>query len=80
VAFGALISGSIDGAKGPLDLMAAAARDPEPGEVGAALELISQTTEAAISLIDDEETRWGAFGLIHLALSLAATELAIPRS
>jgi predicted TIM-barrel fold metal-dependent hydrolase len=78
VAFGALMGGgAIEGAKGALDLMAAAARDPEPGEIGPTLELISETVEAALALIDDPETRWGAFGLIHLCLSRAATELAI---
>ena len=60
--------------------MAAAARDPEPGDAAEALEVISETVETAIALMADEETRWSAFGLIHLCLSRAATELAIRRS
>ena len=77
-AFGALLGGgTIEGAKGSLDLMAAAARDPEPGEAGPALDLISRTVETALSLIDDPDHRWTAFGLIHLCLSHAATEMAI---
>jgi predicted TIM-barrel fold metal-dependent hydrolase len=76
-AFGALMSGSIEGAKGALDLMAAAARDPEPGEAGAALGTISRALEAASVLVDDPEQQWAAFGLMHMCLSMAATELAI---
>ena len=57
--------------------MAAAARDPEPGEAGPALDLISRTVETALSLIDDPDHRWFAFGLIHLSLSHAATEMAV---
>src|SRR5699024_434770 len=34
MAFGALIAGNLDAARGGLDLMAAAARDPDPGEAG----------------------------------------------
>ena len=56
---------------------AAAARDPEPGRVGPALERISVAIETAIPLVDDPELRWPALGLVHLSLSMAATELAI---
>lgn len=77
MAFGGLLAGNLESARGALDLMAAAARDPEPGETGEALELIAETLETAISFLDDEATRWSAFGLMHLCLSRAATELAI---
>ena len=75
--FGGLIAGNLEAARGPLDLMAAAARDPEPDGVGPALERISATLEAVASIIDDPEMQWPAFGLMHMCLSLAATELAI---
>jgi hypothetical protein len=77
MAFGALMAGSIEGAKGPLDLMAAAARDPEPAEAGEALERISAALEVAGRFADDPEQQWPAFGLLHLCLSMAATEAAI---
>jgi predicted TIM-barrel fold metal-dependent hydrolase len=78
VAFGALLGGgTVEGAKGALDLMAASARDPEPAEAGAALERISETVEAALAIVDDPDGRWPAFGLMHLCLSMAATESAI---
>ena len=77
VGFGAYMAGSIESARGALDLMAAAARDPEPGRAGPALERISVAIETAIPLVDDPELRWPALGLVHLSLSMAATELAI---
>lgn len=80
VAFGALMGGNDESAKAALDLVAAAARDPEPAEAGVALERIAHSVEAAIGLVDDPEMRWPAFGLVHLCLTMAATELAIGTS
>jgi uncharacterized protein len=77
MAFGALLAGNLESARGALDLMAAAARDPEPDAAGDSLERISVTLETVAGLIEDPETRWPAFGLMHMCLSLAATELAI---
>jgi predicted TIM-barrel fold metal-dependent hydrolase len=77
IAFGGLIAGSVDSARGAVDLMAAAARDPEPDAAGEALGRISATLEAAADLFEDPDMRWPAFGLMHMCLTLAATELAI---
>jgi hypothetical protein len=58
-----------------LDMAIAATRDPDPGEVGEALETIGRALRAAESLIREEDGVRPAIDLLYRANVLAATEL-----
>jgi predicted TIM-barrel fold metal-dependent hydrolase len=75
IAFGMLMAAGPEKALDALDLIAAASRDPEPGPVGAALERIHSAAQDASRLARlGPEWAWPAFGLVHMSMSLAATE------
>ncbi len=51
----ALFTGALEQAKAMLDMAIAACRDPEPGDVGEALEAIARALSAAASMLGDED-------------------------
>ncbi len=72
----ALFTGVVEQARAMLDLAIAATRDPEPGAVGEALEVIGAALRAADALLADEDGIRPAIDLIFRANFRAATELA----
>ncbi len=73
----AIFAGTPDQAQAMLDMALAACRDPDPGDVGEALETIEAALSAASALIrlqTENETR-AAIDLIYRAIVRAATEL-----
>ena len=74
MAFGMVIAGRPEQAVEAIDLMAAATRDPEPGEVADTLERLAEALTAAGRLARLEDGLWPALGLVHMSMSLAATE------
>ncbi len=75
MAFGAVIATrEPESAMEALDLMAAVTRDPEPGPEAEALERLAATTAAASRLARLPDGILPALGLLHLSMSLAATE------
>jgi predicted TIM-barrel fold metal-dependent hydrolase len=71
----ALFSGATEQARGMLELAIAGCRDPEPGEVGEALETIGSALIAANGMLDSEEDRRPAIDLLYRAIVRAATEI-----
>jgi hypothetical protein len=71
----ALFSGAVEQGAAMLDMALAACRDPEPGMVGEALEVIENALSAAGRLLADEDGRPAAIDLIYRSISRAATEL-----
>ncbi len=71
----ALFSGAVDQAQAMLDMAMAACRDPEPGSVGEALEVIGSALSAANVLVQTEGGTRGAIDLVYRAIVRAATEL-----
>jgi uncharacterized protein len=75
----ALFAGVAEQAQAMLEMAAAACRDPEPGDVGEALETIGVALSAASSLLQAEDRTEGgtraAIDLIYRAIVRAATEL-----
>ncbi len=71
----ALFTGVIEQARAMLDMAIAACRDPDPGEVGDALETIAAALGAADTLLDQEDGVRAAIDLIFRANVCAATEL-----
>ena len=74
MAFGSVVAGRPEGALEALDLMAAATRDPDPGPVGETLERLGAAVDAASQVARLPDGMWPALGLIHMSMSLAATE------
>jgi hypothetical protein len=75
IAFGAVIAtGRPEAALEALDLMAAVTRDPDPGPVGETLERLAAAVTAAAQLSRSEGATLASLGLIHMSMSLAATE------
>jgi uncharacterized protein len=71
----ALFAGAIDQARAMLDMAMAACRDPEPGSVGEALEVIGAALGAADALLQTEAGTRAAIDLVYRAIVRAATEL-----
>jgi uncharacterized protein len=71
----ALFAGVPQQARATLDLAIAACRDPEPGAVGEALEVIGTALSAANSLLESPEGIRPAIDLVYRAIVRAATEL-----
>jgi predicted TIM-barrel fold metal-dependent hydrolase len=75
----AIFAGVIDQAKAMIDMALAACRDPEPGDVGEALETIGSALSAAAALLQqgDDGVR-PAIDLVYRAMARAVTEVADP--
>jgi hypothetical protein len=71
----ALFQGSLEAATAMLEMAMAAARDPQPGDVGEALEVIGGALSAALKLLEDEAGIRPALDLIYRSMALAATEI-----
>jgi hypothetical protein len=73
----AIFAGTPDQAQAMLDMALAACRDPDPGDVGEALETIEAALSAASALIRLQTTDGtrAAIDLIYRAIVRAATEL-----
>ncbi len=71
----AIFSGATEPALAMLDMAIAATRDPDPGDVGEALETIGTALRAAEVLIREEDGARPAIDLLYRANVLAATEL-----
>jgi len=72
----ALFAGVLDQARAMLEMAIAACRDPEPGDVGEALETIGAALSAAEALLVDEDGVGGAIDLVFRSMARAATEIA----
>jgi uncharacterized protein len=71
----ALFAGVIDQARAMLEMAIAACRDPEPGDVGEALEVIGSALGAASALLVDEDGVRAAIDLVYRSMARAATEI-----
>jgi hypothetical protein len=73
----AIFMGSAEQAQAMLDMALAACRDPDPGDVGEALETVSAALSAARALLElqSEDGRRAAIDLVYRASIRAATEL-----
>jgi len=58
-----------------LDMAVAACRDPDPGDVGDALEAIARALSAAASMLGEEEGVRPAIDLVYRSIVRAATEI-----
>jgi predicted TIM-barrel fold metal-dependent hydrolase len=74
----ALFAGVPEQALAMLDMAIAACRDPEPADVGEALEAIGCALSAAAALLHSEEGVRPAIDLIYRAMARAVTEVADP--
>ncbi len=74
----ALFASAPEQALAMLEMAIAACRDPEPADVGDALEAIGSALTAAVSLLQSEEGVRPAIDLIYRAMARAATEVADP--
>ena len=72
----ALFTGAIEQARAMLDMAVSACRDPDPGDVGDALETVGAALRAASELVLDEDGVRPAIDLLYRANVLAATEIA----
>jgi uncharacterized protein len=70
----AIFAGVIEQAKAMIEMAMAACRDPEPGDVGEALETIGAALTAAQGLLETENGAPGALDLLFRSMALAATE------
>ncbi|HLM87388.1 MAG TPA: amidohydrolase family protein [Solirubrobacteraceae bacterium] len=71
----ALFAGAIEQARAMLDMAQATCRDPEPGDVGEALEVIGAALSAAAALLQSEDGVRPAIDLVYRSIVRAATEL-----
>jgi hypothetical protein len=71
----ALFAGVREQALAMLEMAIAACRDPEPGDVGEALETIGSALNAAAELLREADGVRAAFDLVYRAIVRAATEL-----
>jgi uncharacterized protein len=74
----ALFAGNSEQALAMLDMAIAACRDPEPGDVGEALQTIGSALSAAVVLLRGSGGTRAAIDLIYRAIVRAATELPGP--
>jgi predicted TIM-barrel fold metal-dependent hydrolase len=72
----ALFTGAIEQAQAMLEMAIAACRDPEPGDVGEALEVIGAALDAACILLRSEDGVRPAIDLLYRSMARAATEVA----
>jgi predicted TIM-barrel fold metal-dependent hydrolase len=72
----ALFTGVIDQAQAMLEMAIAACRDPDPGDVGEALEVIGAALTAAGTLLQGEDGIRPAIDLVYRSMARAATEIA----
>ncbi|HEV3071062.1 MAG TPA: amidohydrolase family protein [Solirubrobacteraceae bacterium] len=70
----AIFAGVIEQAKAMIEMAMAACRDPEPGDVGEALEIIGAALVAAQGLLETENGAPAALDLLFRSMALAATE------
>ncbi len=70
----ALFTGAHEQALAMLEMAVAACRDPDPGDVGEALEVIGSAFSAAAVLMQDQDGIRAAIDLVYRALVRAATE------
>jgi uncharacterized protein len=71
----ALFTGVREQARAMLDMALAACRDPEPGSVGEALDVIGSALGAAAALLEDEDGVRPAIDLVYRSIVRAATEV-----
>jgi uncharacterized protein len=71
----ALFAGVPEQALAMLDMAIAACRDPDPGDVGEALEIVGAALSAAATLLHDRDGVRAAIDLVYRAIVRAATEL-----
>ncbi len=71
----ALFTGVIEQARAMLDMAIAACRDPDPGDVGEALEAIGTALRTADTLLDEDGGVRPAIDLLFRAIVRAATEI-----
>lgn len=76
----AMFSGAVEQAQGMLDLAIAVCRDPDPGEVGEALDQIGAGLIAARALLENEESLRPALDLLFRAVARAATDMPVSAS
>lgn len=74
----ALFAGVPEQALAMLEMALAACRDPQPGEVGEALETVGGALEAAATLLREPDGVRAAIDLVYRAIVRAATELPDP--
>ncbi len=74
----AIFAGVIEQAKAMIEMALAACRDPEPGEVGQALETIGAALTAAQGLLETDNGAPAALDLLFRSMALAATEVSDP--
>lgn len=74
----ALFAGVPEQALAMLEMAIAACRDPEPGDVGEALETVGSALSAAAALLQDPDGVRPAIDLVYRAIVRAATELPDP--
>jgi uncharacterized protein len=70
----AIFAGVIEQAEAMIEMALAACRDPQPGEVGEALEMIGAALTAAQGLLGTENGAPAALDLLFRSMALAATE------
>jgi hypothetical protein len=75
----AIFAGVIEQAKAMIEMALAACRDPQPGDVGEALETIGAALTAAQGLLETENGAPAALDLLFRSMALAATEASDPR-
>ncbi len=71
----ALFAGVIDQARAMLEMAIAACRDPDPGDVGEALEVIGAALTAAEALLAEPDGVRAAIDLVFRSMARAATEV-----
>ncbi|HUN78838.1 MAG TPA: amidohydrolase family protein [Solirubrobacteraceae bacterium] len=71
----ALFAGAIEQARAMLEMAIAACRDPEPGDVAEALDVIGAALTAAAALLEGEDGVRPAIDLLYRAMARAATEV-----
>ncbi|HEY5286864.1 MAG TPA: amidohydrolase family protein [Solirubrobacteraceae bacterium] len=73
----AMFAGAVEQAQGMLDLAIAVCRDPDPGEVGEALDEIGAGLIAARALLESEGNLRPALDLLFRAVARAATDFPV---
>jgi hypothetical protein len=71
----ALFAGAREQAQAMLSMAVAACRDPKPGDVGEALEVIGAALSAADRLLESEDGLRAAIDLVYRAIVRASTEI-----
>jgi predicted TIM-barrel fold metal-dependent hydrolase len=74
----ALFTGAIEQARAMLEMAIAACRDPQPGDVAEALQVIGTALTAASKLLQSEDGVRPAIDLLYRSMARAATEVAGP--